>query len=317
MSYNAKDYLSKEEISELLQKSDWKAVLEILDTWFWIAVAFTIAGIWPNPLTIVLSLFMLGGKQLACAIIMHDTSHYAQFKSKKANKISGNLFGGWPVFFGVGQYRPYHLAHHSHTGKDNDPDLNLTKGYPAGRKSLLRKILRDLIGLTGIKILYALIMIQSGLWKFNLGGKVEWIPKEERKGVGHVLIFFQNMVGPLLINFLLWAVLWVTGNGWLYLLWIGAYFTTYQFCLRIRSIAEHSVVPDHHDNLRNTRTTYANFIEKMLFAPHHVNYHAEHHLLMTVPSYNLPKMHKLLKERGFFENGLLEPNYLRIIKLAA
>ena len=317
MSYNAKDYLSKEEISELLQKSDWKAALEILDTWFWIAVAFTIAGIWPNPLTIILSLFMLGGKQLACAIIMHDTSHYAQFKSKKANQVFGNLFGGWPVFFGVAQYRPYHLAHHSHTGKDNDPDLNLTKGYPAGKKSLLRKIARDLIGLTGIKILYALIMIQSGLWKFNLGGKVEWIPKEERKGFGHVLIFFQNMAGPLLMNFLLWAALWATGNGWLYLLWLGAYFTTYQFCLRIRSIAEHSVVPDRHDNMRNTRTTYANFIEKMLFAPHHVNYHAEHHLLMTVPSYNLPKMHKLLKERGFFESGLLEPNYLRIIKLAA
>jgi fatty acid desaturase len=55
----------------------------------------------------------------------------------------------------------------------------------------------------------------------------------------------------------------------------------------------------------------------MLFAPHHVNYHAEHHLLMTVPSYNLPKMHRLLKERGYFETGLLEPNYLQIIKLAA
>ena len=146
---------------------------------------------------------------------------------------------------------------------------------------------------------------------------MEWIPKEERKGIHHVLIFFRNMAGPLLMNFLMWAVFWLIGNGWLYILWIVAYFTTYQFCLRIRSIAEHSVVPERLNNYLNTRTTYANFIERMLFAPHHVNYHAEHHLLMTVPSYNLPKMHRLLKKRGFFDNGLLEPNYINIIKLAA
>jgi fatty acid desaturase len=76
------------------------------------------------------------------------------------------------------------------------------------------------------------------------------------------------------------------------------------------------VVPDRTDNHLNTRTTYANFVEKMLFAPHHVNYHAEHHLLMTVPSYNLPRMHRLLKERGYFDKGLLKQNYLEIIKLA-
>lgn len=316
MTINANDYLTKDEIRSLLEKSDWKAGLEIADTWFWIAVAFCIAGIWPNPATIVFSLFILGGKQLACAIIMHDTSHYAQFETKRANEIVGNLFGGYPIFLDVQRYRPYHLSHHSHTGKDIDPDIDLTKGYPAGSRSLVRKIGRDLIGLTGIKILYALIMIQSGMWLFNLGGRVERIPKEERKGIGHVLIFFRNMAGPIVVNTLMWAVLWLSGNGWLYLLWLGAYFTTYQFCLRIRSIAEHSVVPNRNDNLKNTRTTYANFVERMLFAPHHVNYHAEHHLLMTVPSYNLPRMHQLLKARGYFENGLLEPNYLQIIKLA-
>jgi fatty acid desaturase len=43
----------------------------------------------------------------------------------------------------------------------------------------------------------------------------------------------------------------------------------------------------------------------MLFAPHYVNYHAEHHLLMTVPPYNLRRMHSMFKERGFLEKGLL------------
>jgi fatty acid desaturase len=82
-------------------------------------------------------------------------------------------------------------------------------------------------------------------------------------------------------------------------------------------MAEHSVVPNSEDNHANSRTTYANFIERMLFAPHFVNYHAEHHLLMTVPPYNLPRMHSIIKERGYFEKGLLEPNYIRVVKLAA
>lgn len=317
MSFNVKDYLSSEEIKELLQKSDWKATYELAHTWFWIAFAFALVGLFPNPLTIIISLFILGGKQLACAIIMHDTSHYAQFKTKNANLVIGNLLGGYPIFFDVRDYRPYHLLHHSHTGHENDPDLNLTKGYPAGKASLTRKIFRDLIGLTGIKLLFGVIMIQAEVWNFNLGGRIDRVPKEELKGIKHAFIFLRNMAGPIAVNFCMWGMLWLTGNGWLYILWPIAYLTTYQFCLRIRSIAEHSVVPDRLDNQRNTRTTYANFLERMLFAPHHVNYHAEHHLLMTVPSYNLPKMHKMLKERGFFEKGLLEPNYLSIIKLAA
>ena len=314
----AKDYLSKDEIRDLLQKSDLKAAFEVFDTWFWIIASIIMVAVWTNAFTIVLALFIIGGKQLACAIIMHDTSHHAQFTSKRANEIIGNVFGGFPLFVDVQRYRPYHLAHHSHTGQDNDPDIGLTTGYPSGKMSFARKILRDLFGLTGIKAFFGLMLIQSGLIKFTLGGgQPEWLPKEERKGLYHLVIFFRNMSGPILVNTIMWLVLWLFGYGWLYLLWIGAYLTTYQFCIRIRSIAEHSVVPDRFDNQVNTRTTYANFIEKMLFAPHHVNFHAEHHLLMTVPSYNLPKMHRLLKERGFFEKGLLEPNYLEIIKLAS
>lgn len=315
---NANDYLTKEEIRDLLKKSDLKATWEIFDTWFWIFASMALVYFWTNPITIVLALFIIGGKQLACAIIMHDTSHHSQFTSKRVNEVVGNLFGGYPLLVDVHRYRPYHLAHHSYTGKDNDPDIGLTTGYPAGKLSFTRKVLRDLFGLTGIKAFFGLMMIQSGVVKFTLGGgKPEWLPKHERKGLYHLVIFLRNMAGPIAVNFIIWFVLWLLGAGWLYLLWVVAYFTTYQFCIRIRSIAEHSVVPDRFDNQVNTRTTYANIIEKMLFAPHHVNYHAEHHLLMTVPSYNLPKMHRLLKERGYFEKGLLEPNYIEIIKLAS
>jgi len=101
---------------------------------------------------------------------------------------------------------------------------------------------------------------------------------------------------------------------WVYLLWVLAYFTTFQFCLRIRSIAEHSIVEDQTNPFQNTRTTYANLFEQMLFAPYYVNYHVEHHMLMSVPSYNLPKLHLLLKQRGFYNEGVMEKNYWKVLK---
>jgi len=76
------------------------------------------------------------------------------------------------------------------------------------------------------------------------------------------------------------------------------------------------MVEDRQNPQKKTRTTYANFFERILFAPHHVNYHAEHHLCMGAPSYNLPKMHRLLLERGYYKEGAMEPNYWRVVKRA-
>ena len=66
------------------------------------------------------------------------------------------------------------------------------------------------------------------------------------------------------------------------------------FISRIRNIGEHGAVPDNDDRLRNTRTTHAGFLERALIAPYFVNYHLEHHLLVSCPCYRLPKAHALL-----------------------
>jgi len=63
---------------------------------------------------------------------------------------------------------------------------------------------------------------------------------------------------------------------------------------RIRNIAEHAVVTDPDDPLRNTPTTEVNLIERIFMTPYFVNYHLEHHLLFYVPCYNVPKLHAIL-----------------------
>ena len=305
-------YLTEEEIHRLLRKSNLLGFWAVLENWLWIAGALLIAGLWPHALTIISALFILGGKQLGCAIIMHDASHHSLFKSRKANDVVGSWLGAYPIFHSVKRYRPYHLEHHIFTGNAGDPDLPLTHGYPATRKSMARKFIRDLSGITGIKGFLGLVMMQCGFWEYRLSGVI--VPERTKKNRWKTAL--NNMSGPLAFNFFLWFILWLAGEGWLYLLWFGALLTTSTFSLRVCSMAEHSMSPDSSDPKRNTRTVYAHFLEKMLFAPLHVNYHTEHHLFMAAPSYRYPEMHKLLKQRGFYKDGLLLSGYLAVIRNA-
>jgi len=299
-----------------MQKSNLKAAFEIMHTWSWIAFAFALVGFFPNPFTVIVSLFILGGKQLACAIILHDCSHESMFTSRKVNRFVGNWFGAHPIFHDVDKYRPYHLQHHINTGLDTDPDVPLTTGYPTSRLSMARKFVRDLLGPTGIKGNVAVILMQIGVLKYALNGKAEWISLKGKSTGEVVSAAVRNLIGPVASNLILFTTLFAFGQPWLYLLWIGALLTTNNFSLRVRSMAEHSMVEDRTNPQKNTRTTYANFFERILFAPHHVNYHAEHHLCMGAPSYNLPAMHKLLLQRGFYKEGAMEKNYINIVKHA-
>ncbi|HLP21701.1 MAG TPA: fatty acid desaturase family protein [Chitinophagales bacterium] len=309
-------YLTKEEIQQVMQKSDWKAAFEVFHTWAWIAFAFALSGFFPNPFTIIISLFILGGKQLACAIILHDCSHDSMFTSRKVNRFVGNWFGAYPIMHDVDKYRPYHIQHHIHTGLDEDPDSPLTTGYPTTGMSMLRKFLRDFFGPTGIKSNVAVLLMQLGVLKYSLNGKAERASLKD-KSLGQILLAaLKNIAGPVAANLILFLILFACGQPWLYLLWPAAMFTTNNFSLRVRSMAEHSMVDDRSNPHKNTRTTYANFIERILFAPHNVNYHAEHHLCMGAPSYNLPYMHRLLLQRGFYKEGTMEKNYLEIVKRA-
>ncbi len=299
-----------------MAKSDRKGAFEIFHTWAWIAFAFALVGFFPNPFTVIISLFILGGKQLACAIILHDCSHDSMFTSRKANRIIGNWFGAYPIFHDVDKYRPYHIQHHINTGLDEDPDRPLTTGYPTTFISMVRKFLRDFFGPTGIKGNFAVLLMQMGVLKYALNGKAEWVPLKEKSAAQIISTAVSNLAGPVAANLIMFAILYAFGKPWLYLLWPAALLTTNNFSLRVRSMAEHSMVEDRSNPHKNTRTTYANFFERILFAPHHVNYHAEHHLCMGAPSYNLPAMHKLLLARGFYKDGTKADNYWHIVKQA-
>jgi fatty acid desaturase len=46
--------------------------------------------------------------------------------------------------------------------------------------------------------------------------------------------------------------------------------------------------------------TRARWWERFFYAPLNVNYHLEHHMLVTAPHFQLPRLHRLLLQRGAF-----------------
>lgn len=83
----AHQYLTIEERNALMKKNDLRAGVEILTHWLWIGGAFLLVHSWANALTIILALLVLGGKQLACAILMHDAGHKSVFNNAKLNDL--------------------------------------------------------------------------------------------------------------------------------------------------------------------------------------------------------------------------------------
>lgn len=274
-SLKLSDVLTRDELRELSKKSDIKALSSLLWTWALIVAAFAMAIVWTNPLTIILGIALLGGRQLALGVINHDCAHHAFFKSQKVDEFVGHYIVGAPMNISLHAYRAYHLKHHKHAGTPNDPDIGFVKNYPVSKSSIQRKFIRDFTGQTGFRETVMKIR------KFKLSRNWPW------------LTFHVLLLGTLI----------AVGAPWAYLMWWVAELCVFPAIVRLRQIGEHGAAPDRTslDPRLNTGTTVAPFWQRIFLAPNDVNYHLEHHYLAAVPPYNLPKLHHILASRGFYE----------------
>jgi fatty acid desaturase len=278
----------------------------VLHAWGVIALAMALFVWLPNPLTFLVAVMVIGGRQLGLAILMHDAAHGLLFRTRRLNEFAGQWLCAFPVGTDLHLYRPYHLKHHRFTQQADDPDLVLSAPFPISRQSLKRKIWRDLTGNTGLTRRRQQIMMTWGH-----GEALSWRERYARLQQG-------GLVGFVIVNAPLWALMSAIGLWWLWpALWLLPLLTWYQLVSRIRNIAEHAVVPDNDDPLRNTRTTYAGPLARLLLAPYWVNYHLEHHLLLSLPCWTLPAAHRLLLAKGLRGQMEVQESYLDVLKLAA
>ncbi|MGD0143382.1 MAG: fatty acid desaturase family protein [Rhizomicrobium sp.] len=301
--FDPTDAFTPAELASVRARSDVKGLLCIAHAWFVIGASMALFALWPNPLTFVIAVVLIAARQLGLAILMHDAAHGVLMGTRRWNDPVSQWLAAYPVFTDTIPYRDYHLVHHRRTQQPDDPDIGLSAPFPITRASFVRKMIRDITGQTGFKQRRA--QLRAGLGKSGQ-------PFAERFAT-----FRRKLGGPLLTNLVLLAILTAFGRPYYYLMfWILPLITWHMVITRVRNIAEHAVVPDDNDVFRNARTTYASWWERAILAPYWVNYHVDHHLLMYVPCYNLPKLHRLLLAKGYGPRMETQPNYATMLKLA-
>ena len=231
----AGELLTLSEIQDLRRVSGVRSAMLVLHAWATIAGAMLLYALWPSVFTLILAIALVGARQLGLAVLVHEGVHWRLFEHAKVNNRIALWLCANPIWGELPAYRRRHHLHHRHTLDDDDPDLALSSPFPVPRAVLWRRVLCDLGGVTACSRV--------------LGWPV-W-----RDGFAAV---WRRLRGPLAANAVLLGVLTALGHWPLYLLlWVLPLATWYQLASRVRDTAEHAMVGDAGDPLRNTRTITA------------------------------------------------------------
>jgi len=299
------DIFTPAEWGRLRARSTWRGMALVAHAWGLIALAGWIFLQWPNPLTFVLAVMVIGTRQLGLAILMHEAAHLGLSPHQKLNDWVGQWLCAAPVGASLASYRAYHLKHHKFANRPEDPDLGLAEAFPTTRESLWRKAVRDLTGQTFLKQRTAQL---GGFLRFQV---------RRLKGQDNKTSPPAGALPFLAFNLGLLVGLAMVGLGWAYFaLWLTPLATWSQWVTRLRNIAEHASLPSPHDPFGQARTTKTSWWEGLMVAPYWVNFHAEHHLFMHTPCYHLGLMHRLLGEKGLHRRMTLAHGYGQVLREA-
>ena len=306
--------LPREVVVRLTRRSAWRSTLAVVHDFAVIAAALAVAlHFWPNPLVILAAVVVIGTRQHALFVIAHDAAHYLLYENRRLNDAVGRACA---MVQGLSMctYRVIHRLHHNNLYGELDPDTALHGGYPRGKIYLIKKLLKDLSGLTAWKT-YAYFL--GGAPALNTSTNVAVRPLDDTsEKLRREALRDRNMV--ILFQIILLILFAWSGHLLQYLvLWILPLATVVQAILRLRAIAEHGATTDFSSPLTAARTNLAPAWLEWLIFPHSVNYHVEHHLYASVPHYNLRKLHREMAANGLLAGAEVIPFRLTLGKIFA
>ncbi|NKC15585.1 MAG: fatty acid desaturase [Gammaproteobacteria bacterium] len=283
--------LPKDVLAELTRMHDGLAWVSVTVTLSLLALTIMAAVIWWSPWVVIPALVLITSRQQACFVLAHDAAHYRLFKNRTLNDVAGRFLGSI-VGVSMCSYRVVHRLHHNDLYGKSDPDMPIHGGYPRGRLYLLKKLARDLMGLTAPKTYAYFFGAPSMARPLD-----DTSPRLREEAIGDRWVVVLFHIGAPSIAFAL-------GFGVEYLvLWLLPLLTSLQALLRFRGILEHGAVTDTSSTLTASRTNLGPRWLLGLMFPHYVNYHIEHHLYPAIPHYNLPRCHEELRQLGLLEDA--------------
>src|SRR3981189_461598 len=191
------------EWSRLTSRSSLRAMWLVVHAWGPIAAVIALVTLWPNPLTWLIAVTVVGARQLGLAILMHEAAHGGLHANRAINEWVGQWLCAVPVGADLASYRSYHLQHHKFTQQPEDPDLSLSAPFPITRESYTRKAILDLTGQTFVKQRLPLF-----LSLFRRDNADEAVSHESFVSSGA-----DKMARFLAVNALMFALFWLAGAG--------------------------------------------------------------------------------------------------------
>ena len=238
-------------------------------------------------LATVVAIPVMGVVLLRMFILHHEAAHRLLFSSRLINDVIGVSVLGWlPFGTGTHHYRRGHANHHRDEFGPKEPDFLLYSLYPVSPRSMRRKLLRDLFGVSAYRIVKP---------RFTGLVRPRFLVLSLRFFAGQALVF---------------GIFWAIGHPWLYpVLWALPYFTYYQVANRLRVIAEHGGMTRTPDRRNTTHHVRQSLTARLFLVPYNVGYHLAHHVDSGVPARNLPRLHRALEEDGYLPVDAVWPDY--------
>lgn len=282
--------IDTETLKRLSVLKPWRSFLAIFMDWTIIILCIAVCeGIsyWFYPLAFVIT----GTRFHGLEAMMHEATHYRLHPRKKINEFIGEL-SVWPLGLSLFLYRKVrHFAHHKNIGTMRDAHVFMSYEKHSTRFDLptpLPSLLKN--------CLLVALKFPKEVWIGQLYGVGKLLPQLS-KNLGRLWITFQLFTAVCIIA---GSLLFGLKILWIYLLFfVAPLMWVAVFSRYVRLLTEHFGIPVHPQNSipgSETRTVLVSWPIRVLFWPHNLNYHIEHHWYPSVPFYNLPQLHSLLQQ---------------------
>ncbi len=266
----------------------WRSFLAIFLDWLIIALcvfACVRFSFWLYPVAFII----IGSRFHALEALMHEATHYRLHANKKINDLIGELLI-WPLGTCMLLYRDTrHFSHHKNIGTGKDAHVFQTYMKLPGLFTIPQSppdLLKNCAKVAA---------------RFSI---TEWLRQLKRTAM--VFPRFAPFRGKFWIAFQMLTLAGIIAGSILFDWKIALYYFlffilptvwTAVFSFYLRLLAEHFGIPHQPPAMGSgIRTVVASWPIRVIFWPHNLNYHIEHHWYPSVPFYNLPTLHKLLRQ---------------------
>ena len=235
-----------------------------------------------GPIVWIPVFLLMGRAHAQFASLMHEAAHRLLFRNRSLNDFVGRWLIGYVGFTNTDAYRRVHMAHHREEFGPNEPDIALYANYPISRASWQRKLVRDAVGRTGLRLL-----------RDQLRGALS-----EVDVVRHTLFKILAVQGVLIAGAI------VSGYWWVYpLFWLLPYLTVWRVINRLRSVAEHGGLMASDDRRVATHSVQQHWTARFFLVPFNIGFHLAHHVDAGVPFRNLPRYHQMLVDSSYINDA--------------